>query len=862
MRFYRMLLHLYPASFRAEYGAEMSAIFAQRRGEAIGRLGLAALWVETVADVVANAARAQADVLRQDLAFSARTLGRAPGFALTAVTVAALGIGATTAAFSVTDHILFRPLPLRDPDRLVRLWQDQSGYSRTELSPANFQDWRRLGRSFESMGAFSTTAYNLSGDGPPERVSGAAMTSDVFALLGVPAERGRFSTLEDDQGGARATVVLSHGLWQARFGGEESAVGRTVLLDGTPYVVIGVMPPSFHFPSREAEVWTSLPFDQMADPDRTNTYLGVVARLEKGVSVDQARTEMRLVAAGLERDFPDANARTSATVHRLRDELGDQARLLPLALLGAAGCVLLIACTNLTSLLISRAVARRKELAVRAALGAGRDRLVRQLLTESLVLAMAGGALGVMIASVAVPVLARLVPNQLPIADIPPMDVRVLAFALALTTGTGIAFGLLPAVRACGTGGVNGLHEGPGAGLGGRRERVRSALVIAEVTASVVLLVSCGLLLRALWRVETVDPGFRSENVLTLETALPQPRYAPTALRAQFYGRVLSEVRALPTVASAAYISFLPMVMRGGIWPVAVPGEPHEPGDRPVAMLRFVTPGFFSTLGIPLKAGRDIRDSDTHEAPFVAVVSESLARRHWPGQDALGRRFQFGQAERTIVGVVGDIRVRGLERDSEPQVYLSAPQVADGAIIGYSPQDLVVRASGDPLSLLPAIREIVHRADPEQPIARVRMLSAIVGGETAPRRIQVHVLAGFAATAFLLAAVGLHGLLSFAVSTRAQEIGVRIALGARSADILGMVLRDAVAMAGVGVLLGLALAYAAGRGLEALLAGVRPGDAATFLAATGLAVVMTLAGSLVPALRALSVDPLAAMRAE
>jgi putative ABC transport system permease protein len=861
MRLFRLLLHLYPASFRAEYGAEMSAIFAERRREA-GGPAVAGLWLETIADVVVNATKAQADVLRQDLAFSARTLRRAPGFALTAVMVAALGIGATTAAFSVTDHILFRPLPLRDPDRLVRLWQDQSGYARTELSPANFQDWKRRARSFESMGAFWTNAYNLSGDGPPERISGAAMTADVYAVLGVPAERGRFSMPEDEASGARDTVVLSHGLWQARFGGEESAIGRTVLLDGAPYVVIGVMPPSFHFPSREAEAWTSLPFDRMADPDRTNTYLGVVARLAEGVSVAQARAEMRLITARLERDFPDANARTGATVHLLRDELGDQARLLPLALLGAAGCVQLIACTNLTSLLISRAVARRKELAVRAALGAGRDRLVRQLLTESLILALAGGLLGVLIASAAVPVLAHLVPNQLPIAEVPPMDIRVLAFALALTTATGLAFGLLPALRACSTHGVSGLHEGPGAGLGGRRERVRSLLVVAEVTASVVLLVSCGLLLRALWRVETVDPGFRPENVLTLETALPQPRYAPTARREQFYGRVLSEVRALPAVTAAAYISNLPMVMRGGIWPVVVPGESHAPGDRPMAMLRFATPGFFSALGIPLKAGRDLRDSDTREAPFVAVVSESLARRHWPGQDALGRRFQIGQAERTIVGIVGDVRARGLERASEPQVYLPSAQVADGAIVGYSPQALAVRASGDPLSLVPAIREIVHRADAEQPVARVRLLSAIVDGETAPRRIQVHVLAGFATAAFLLAAVGLHGLLSFAVSTRAQEIGVRLALGARSADILGMVLRDAVAMAGVGVVLGLVLAYGAGRGLEALLAGVRPGDAATFLAATGLAVVMTLAGSLVPALRALSVDPLAAMRAE
>jgi predicted permease len=861
MRVYRALLRLYPGSFRAEYGDEMAAIFAARRREARG-LGRLVLWLETCVDVLLNALRAHADLLRQDLAFSARTMRRGPGFAVTAVAVAALGIGATTAAFSITDHILFRPLPFAQPDRLVRLWESQSGYARTELSPANYRDWKRMSGSFESMGAFWSRAYNLGGEGPPERVEGGSLTADVFPVLGVTPELGRVFGPEDEEDGARPTVVLGQGLWQARFGGEESAVGREVRLDGVPYLVIGVMPPSFHFPTREAELWTSLSFEEMHDADRTNTYLGVVARLKNDVSLSQARADLALVTARLERAFPDGNARTGATVNGLRDELGDQARLLPLALLGAAGCVLLIACTNLTSLLLARAAARRKELAVRAALGAGRDRLVRQLLTESLILALAGGLIGVTLAAAAVPVLARLVPNQLPIADTPPLDVRVLGFALALTTATGIAFGLLPALRACGKAGVSGLQEGARAGVGGRRERARSALVVAEVTASVVLLVCCGLLLRALWRVQTVDPGFRADGVLTLRTALPEPRYGPTAAREQFYARVLPEVRALPTVTAAAYISYLPMVMRGGIWPVVVPGEPHAPGEQPKAALRFVTPGFFATLGIPLRAGRDVRESDTREAPFVAVVSESLARRHWPGQDAIGRRFQFGLAERTVVGVVGDIRVRGLERPSEPQVYLASPQVADSSIINYAPKDLVIRSTGDPAALLPAVREIVRRADREQPVSDVRLLSEIVDGETAARRVQVHVLAAFAAAAFLLAAVGLHGLLSYAVSTRAQEIGVRLALGARSAHILSMVLRDALTMAATGVAVGLVLAYAAGRGLQALLAGVRPGDAPTFLAATGLSVLMTVAGSLLPALRALRVDPLTAMREE
>jgi putative ABC transport system permease protein len=410
---------------------------------------------------------------------------------------------------------------------------------------------------------------------------------------------------------------------------------------------------------------------------------------------------------------------------------------------------------------------------------------------------------------------------------------------------------------------VGGLQEGSRSGVGGRRERARSILVASEVMASVVLLVCCGLLLRALLRVSSVDPGFRAEGVLTLRTALPLPRYAKTADRAQFYARVLTEVRALPGVSGAAYITGLPMVQRGGIWGVAVPGEGKRPGTEPPASSRFVTPGLFATLGIPLQAGRDIQDSDTRQALPAAVVSESLAKRHWPGQDPLGRRFQFGPAgERTVVGVVADIRVRGLERASEPQVYLSHQQVDDGAIIGYTPKDLVVRAAGRPLDLLPSLRAIIRQADSQLPISDVRLLSSIVEGETAPRLTQVRVLGAFAAVAFLLAAVGLHGVLSFAVASRTQEIGVRIALGARSADILRAVLRETLQMATIGLALGLLVAYAAGRGMEALLAGVRPADAATFLAAALLCSLMTLLGSLLPAVRAVRVSPIEVMRSE
>ena len=496
-------------------------------------------------------------------------------------------------------------------------------------------------------------------------------------------------------------------------------------------------------------------------------------------------------------------------------------------------------------------------------MGAGRERLVRQLVTESLVLALAGGALGVLVAAAAVPLLARLVPASLPIAQSPSIDLRVLIFAGVISGLTGIAFGVLPAVRACRQSDFTALREGARAG-GGRKERLRSTLVVAEVAASVVLLVSAGLLVRALWRIEATDPGFRTEGVLTLRTALPMPKYYETVRRAGFYTHVLSAVRALPGVSSAAYISFLPMVMRGGIWPITVDGkavEVQRSGGHQ-ASLRFVTPGFFATMGIPFHRGRDVAESDTLDAPFAAVVSESFVRRYWPDQDPLGRHFMMAFHDRMIVGVVGDIRVRGLERNSEPQAYLPYRQVQDGWVIGYAPKDLVIHSASGPGTLLPAVRRIIRSADAEQPVSDVRTMADIVEEQTASRAAQVRVLGAFAAIAFLLAGVGIHGLLSFAVSRRTQEIGVRIALGARPGGIVGMIVRQGALLAGAGVLPGIALAYAAGRAMEGLLAGVKPGDAVTFASAIGLCLLMTVLGSLLPALRAVRIDPITAIRSE
>jgi predicted permease len=547
-------------------------------------------------------------------------------------------------------------------------------------------------------------------------------------------------------------------------------------------------------------------------------------------------------------------------VDRLRDEISRQSRLLLFALSGAALCVLLIACTNLANLLLARALARRKELAVRTALGAGRERLIRQLVTESLVLALMGGLLGVRLAPLALPLLTKLVPS-LPAGGMPSIDFRVLSFAAILTVLTRVAFGTAPAWRVCRNDDLSGLCEGSRA-AGGRKAGLSSALIVAEVALSVVLLVSAGLLLRALLKIQSVDPGFRSDGVLTLQTALPMPKYDATAKRTAFYRQVLSEIQALPGVRAAGYISFLPMTMTGGVWPVDIGGKTFDRSEGHTASLRFITPGFFAALRIPFRAGRNFRESDASGKPLVAIVSDSFVRRHWPGESALGRHFKFASFDRTVAGVVGDIRVRGLEGNSEPQVYLPYQQLQGVYLTFYASKDLAILVLGNPRVLLPDVRRIIRNADPELPISHVRTLAEIVRTGTASRTVEVRILAAFAALALLLAGIGIHSLLSFMVSNRSTELAVRMALGAQPSDILKLVLRHSLSLAAAGIVLGGVLAYAAGRTMQALLAGVPAGDMATFLAAAALCLLMTLAGSLVPSTRALRVDPIRVIRAE
>ena len=803
------------------------------------------------------------DLLIQDLRYTLRTLNRARGFALTAILVTALGVGANTAAFSVADFVLFRPLPFADPDALVRLCEGPrtgGGWGcMNQLSPANYRDFKARSSSFDAMGAFAGDAVNLVGGGEPRRLSIAPMTPEVLPLLGVEPALGR---VFGSDGQDERSVILSHGLWQSQFGGDASVLGRAVNLNGVPYTIVGVMPPAFHFPNREVQLWSALTLREADYANRgTNRYLEAVGRLKPGVTFEQARAELVSLAAQLSREYPETNSETGISFYRMREAMAPRYRVMLLALGGASLCLLLLTCANLANLLLARASARGREFAVRAALGAGRERLVRQLITESLLLSLFGGAAGLIVAAVGVPLFSSLVPPTLPIDNQPALDLRVLGAAALFTALTGVGFGLLPALRAGGDAGFDALREGNRAGSG-RKQHVRAVLVTVEITMSVILLITSGLLIRAVWRVQAIDPGFATQDILTLRTALPRPKYDSPLRRVQFYDRVLSDVRRLPGVRSAAYISGLPMVMTGGLARIQMPGEEVPRDDRNNVSRRFVTSQFFQTLSIPIVSGRDIEDTDTRDRAWVAVVSEAFVKRHWPGQDAIGKTFLYLNQPHTVVGVVGDIRVRGLERTSEPQMYLPAAQVADGAFAPYDPKELVIRHSGQDAALMPAIRQIVRAADPEQPISDVRTLDAVVAGETAPRRAQLQVLGTLALLAVLLSAVGMHGLLAYTVAQRTQEIGVRLALGAVPSSVARMILSDGMRLAALGILLGVPSAYAAARAMRGLLFGVEPADPATIAAAVGVVVLMAVAGSLVPAVRALRVGPIAAMRAD
>jgi predicted permease len=801
------------------------------------------------------------DSLRQDLVYALRRLRSAPGFTLVAVVTLALGIGANGALFSVVNGVLLQPLPYPEPERLVRLAALYEG-QRIVLSPANFYDASAAARSFEALAAYDTGGYTLTGHGEPVRLQGAEVSAPFFDVLKV-RHLGRGFQAGDNEPGRTPVAVLGHGLWQERFGGDPAVLGHTVTIDGEARTVVGIAPAGFAYPE-QTQIWLPLVYDeQFRVKSRGAWYLSAIGRLGSGFTLGTARAELQAIAERLERDYPDQNEKLGMTAVELREDLVGDVRLALLVLLGAVGFVLLIACVNVANLLLARLSAREGELAVRTALGAGRGRLVRQLLTEALVLGLAGGAAGLALASWGTSLLLALQPGDLPRAAEVRVDWMVGGFAAALSVLGSLLFGAVPALRLARRDPAQALREG-GRGLHAGHGRLGQGLVVAEIALAVALLVGAGLLIRSFTQLRRVAPGFSVANALTLRVSLPETAYKEDARQVAFYRSLLQRLAALPGVRSAGATMGLPLSGIHFNFSFEVEGRPKlAPAQQPSMEVRVVSAEYFGAIGMPVLAGRGFTAADVAEAPRVMVLSRSAVRRFFPGEDPLGKQINLGwggadspRAGGTVVGVVGDVKDHGLAEDHPPEAYLP---YAQRPVRGM---DLVLRTAVDPASLATAAAAAVRELDPDLPVTRVRTLEQIVSRSVAVPRFYALLLAFFAGTALFLAALGVFGVLSYGVAQRSREIGLRMALGARPADVLRMVVGQALRLAALGLLVGGASALVLSRTLVSLLFELTPTDPATFaMVALVLGAAALLAGAL-PALRAARLDPLEALRQE
>jgi putative ABC transport system permease protein len=819
------------------------------------------------------------DTLRQDLRFAVRTLLRRPLFTALAVLTLALGIGANTAIFSVVNAVLLAPLPFDAPDRLVVVWSSNPEFAKAiglpDKLPASagpFYDWRAQSRTLEHLSRVASDRATLTGRGEPEILNLVNVSGDLFELLGTRPFLGRTIQPADEAAGTRV-AVLSHRFWMWRFGGDPSIVGQTLVLADKPVVVVGVMPPSFAFP-RGAEMPSGFAF--AAEPDlwfpmlltpeerqtRDNHDSVALARLKPGISRAAANAEMRALAARLAQQYPDTDQGWTVRVEPLPEQLTGAVRPALLLLSAAVALVLLIACVNVANLLLAQAASRQKEVAVRTALGASRGRMVRQLLTESLLLALAGGAFGTLLAFWSLRALASLIPAGVRVGSLG-LDGRVLAFTFVLALAAGALAGLAPALQMTHSDLASTLRDGTRAGsVTSRGRRTLRALVVAETAMAVLLAVGAGLLLRSFARLTAVDPGFRPRGVLTAQVTLAGSRY-PTARVAAFYVAALERVRALPGVEAAGAVSSLPMSGNESIGGFLVKGMPRpEPGRSPNADRRSATPGYFEALGIPLLRGRLFRDGDAADGQRVAVIDETLARTYWPGTDPLGKRIRRGDFDDpqpkwiTVVGVVGNVRNSGLHVEPRPQLYLPETQLTAPVM------SLAVRTQGDPRRLAAAARAAVHAVDPDQAVSEVMTMDEMVDRSLAGRRFNLVLLSLFAGLALVLSAVGIYGVISYSVAQRTREMGLRMALGAQRRTVLALVVREAGALTLGGLAAGLVLSLAATRVMASLLFGVGATDPLTLaVVSCGLALV-SLAAASVPGQRATRVDPMVALRSD
>ena len=864
-RVYQLLLRLYPRDFSDDYADEMTRLYRDRvRDE-----GPTSVWRALLADLIRTAPQEQMLTLVQDVRHAWRTWRRTPVLAMAAILTLALGVGANTAVFSVVHGVLLRPLPYPDADRLVEVFEDNSragGGPFFRVSLLNYLSWVERSQSFEALAAFNGRDFTLTEHGDPERIFGSAVTASLFKVLGVAPIVGRPLTGEDETLGAPPVALLAESLWVRAFGRDPAVVGRTVTLNGVRHQIVGVVPTAFREIGRTqigsagaGLIFIPLPRDPAQN--RGNHTLRVVGRLRQQVSVDQARDEMRRLAAHMEEEYPTTNRNWGVWIERPQHSMFDpQVRLSLLVLLGAVGVVLLIACANVTNLVLARASGRQRELAVRAALGARPARLARQLLTENVSLAVISGACGVMVAGLSMQALQTIIPATIPRVDEIRLDGTVLVFGLFITTACGVLFGMASAMRGARPSLLPVLTQGGKGAIGPAYQMWRHGLVVAQTGLATMLVVLAALLLQSLVRLQQVPLGFEPRGVMTARVSTPQVKYPDAAAMLEFQRTLLRSLETLPSIQAVGSMTsapFAPGIRRG------VTMHDRSLETRASAQEQIVTPGLFRALGVPLLAGREFDARDQPGSPLVAMVSESLARSLWASGEAVGRVVEFDGRSHEVVGVVGDTRgsdgtARGgsLDRPAQPVLYISSAQVPQATI------SLVIRTDATLQAILPTIRAVVREMEPTLPIPDFRPLDDWIADSTAQGRLTTTLALAFASAALFLTVVGIYGVISYAVSQRTQEIGVRIAIGARQTSVLGLVLRSGMTGAGGGIVLGLLGAWSVSRLITSLLFDISATDPFTFaMTAFALTGVAALACT-VPALRATRIDPVIALRGE
>jgi putative ABC transport system permease protein len=800
----------------------------------------------------------------RDVRLGVRSLVHSPIFTVVTVLSLALGIGANTAIFSVVNGLLLRPLPYPEAEQIVDVWhtppqQAFPGLDRFSVSPANYIDWKAQSSTFEQMAVYTYTGLSLSTSNDPLPLIGAAVSSDFFSVLRTNPMQGRGFTPDEERVGSDQVVVISHGLWQRAFGANPNIMGQTLTLNSRGFTVVGIMPAGFEFP-READLWVPLAWDDKERQIRSiHDYL-VVARLKQNVSLDQAQAEMSTISSRLEQQYPEENSGWGARVIPLREDLVGNIRLALLVLFSAVGFVLLIACANVANLMLARGANRRKEMAVRVALGAGRARLVRQLLTESVLLAVTGGLLGLLLAVWGSKMLVKL--GSLPNAGEIGIDTWALGFTLLVSFAAGIIIGIVPALQFTRTNISETLKQGAGRTGGSPiKQHTRKALVISEVALSLVLLIGAGLMIRSFWKLQNVNPGFDTSNALTMSVVLTPSRYSEPHQMLAFFDRALEQIRAVPGVVSVGTTTTIPLAGGGSTQPFTVEGRPAGTiAEQPMAQTRYISPDYFRAIGIPLRQGRFFSDYDRDKSVPVVIISEAMARRFWPGENPIGKRltpsFHSEQGAREIVGIVGDVKSSGLEVDSAAMMYLPFRQ---------SPRpflSFVVRTASNPESLIQPVSRAIYSIDKDQALTDVQTLDQVLVASLSGRRFNMTLLLTFAGVALLLAAVGVYGVMNYTVTLRRRELGIRMALGAKATDVLRLVLRQGLTLTLIGVGAGLISAYALTRLMATLLYGVTATDYLTFITVPAVLIAVGLLASYVPARRATKVNPTIALRTE